>query len=70
MTTSTLFNQEIESIEIIGDNVMFITTEDIAKRLLKRNPRASITKGNKENDRYAVIYSINECNLLMAVRKV
>jgi hypothetical protein len=70
MTISTSnYNQSIESIELLGDNIMFITDEATAKRLLKRNPRASITKGSDEDDRFAVIYKVSDCNLMNAVKK-
>ena len=59
----------IESIETIGDNIMFICDQHTAKNLIRRNPRASVTKGNEEDDIYAVVYKKEDCNLLMAVRK-
>ena len=60
----------IETIEAIDENnIMFICDAHTAKNLLRRNPKASVTKGNEIDDRYAVVYRKEDCNLLMAVRK-
>ena len=60
----------IETIESLGNGtIMFICDEVTAKNLLRRNPRASVTKGNEHDDRYAVVYREEDCNLLMAVRR-
>lgn len=48
---------------------MFITTEATAKKLLKRNPRARVVKGSAEDDRFAVIYAVNDCNLINGVKR-
>lgn len=70
MTTTTPAKQEqIESIEVMDDTVMFITNESTAKKLLKRNPRARVIKGSAEDDRYAVIYSTTDVNLINGVKR-
>ena len=61
---------EIESIEVIGNTVLFIVnTEATAKKLLKRNPRARVTKGSAEDERYGLVYSLADCNLINGVKR-
>ena len=72
MTTSTTAKpnkNKVETIEVIEDNVMFITNEATAKELLKRNPRAVVTKGEEGDDRFAVVYRLSECNLINGVKR-
>ena len=60
---------KIESIEVINDTVMFIADELTAKKLLQRNARARVVKGNPDDDRFAVIYALADCNLLNGVKR-
>ena len=69
MTTSSATATEIESIEVLGDTVLIITNEETAKKLLKRNPRANVTKGNEIDDRFALVYHINDTNLINGVKR-
>lgn len=76
ITMTTTSNQittaaaEIESIEVIGNTVLFIVnTEASAKKLLKRNPRARVTKGSAEDERYGLVYSLADCNLINGVKR-
>lgn len=62
-------SKEIETIEVIGDTVMIITNESTAKKLLKRNPRAHVVKGNESDDRFALTYNLSDCNLLLGIKK-
>ena len=55
--------------EVINDTVMFITDELTAKKLLKRNPRAKVIKGQNDDERFALVYHINDCNLMNGVKK-
>ena len=55
--------------EVINDTVMFITDELTAKKLLKRNPRAMVVKGRVEDERFALVYHINDCNLINGVKR-
>ena len=49
MTTTPAQATEIESIEVInGEQVLFVTNEDTAKKLLKRNPRARVVNQSGE----------------------
>ena len=76
ITMTTTSNQittaaaEIESIEVIGNTVLFIVnTEASAKKLLKRNTRARVTKGSAEDERYGLVYSLADCNLINGVKR-
>ena len=75
-TMTTTSNQtttavaEIESIEVIGITVLFVVnTEVTAKKLLKRNPRAKVTKGSAEDERYGLVYNLADCNLINGVKR-
>ena len=69
MTTTPAQATEIESIEVInGEQVLFVTNEVTAKKLLKRNPRARVVKGNETDDRFAVICKVTDCNLMSGVK--
>ena len=60
---------KVESIETVGENVLFITNEATAKELLKRNPRAVVTKSAEDEDRFAGVYRLSECNLINGVKR-
>lgn len=59
----------IESIELLNETaVLFITTDEVtAKKLLKRNPKAQVTKA--DDDRYGLVYKIEDTNLMNAVKR-
>ena len=72
MTTSS--NQptttEIDSIEVIGSTVLFIVnSEATAMKLFKRNPRARVTKGRPDDERYGLVYNLVDCNLISGVKR-
>ena len=72
MTTTTSKTKDliITSIELINDTIMFVVeNEYTAKTLLKRNPRAVVQKGSEDDERYAVIYKVTDCNLINAVKR-
>ena len=69
MTTTTKPLIAISSVEMIdNETVMFIVdNEYTAKALIKKNPNAAVQKG--DDDRYAVIYRVSDCNLMNAVKR-
>lgn len=60
---------DFQSIEVIENSVLIIVnTEAAAKKLLKRNPRAQVTKC-VEDGRYALVYNLSDCNLFNGVKR-
>lgn len=61
----------IDAIERIADDqVMFVCDdESVARKLLKRNPRAKVIPGEDGDTRVAVVYLLSETNLINAVRR-
>ena len=69
-TSSQTTTADIESIEVIGNTVLFIVnSEATAKKLLKRNPRARVTKGGPDDERYGLVYNLADCNLINGVKR-
>ena len=59
----------ITTIEAITDDaVLIVCTEDTAKQLLKRNPLANVQHNDNE-EMYGLVYSIEETNLMNAVKR-
>ena len=61
----------IDAIErITSDQVMFVCDdESMARKLLKRNPRAQVIPGENGDHRIALVYNVNDTNLINAVRR-
>ena len=59
----------IESIEFINDDQVLVICddEDTAKRLIKRNPIATVE--SSEDGRFGLVYNAEDTNLLLAIRK-
>lgn len=71
--TSSNQQAAIDSIErITADTVMFVCDdESVAKKLLKRNPRARVIASEESSDhRVALVYAVSETNLINAIRRV
>ena len=70
ITTSKTKEVTISSVELLDDTIMFIAENEYsAKALLKRNPRAQVQKGNEDDERFALIYKVTDCNLINAVKR-
>ena len=70
MTTSTC--TLIDSIEFIdNDTVMVVCVDEkAATKALKRNPRAKVVRDEtSEDERVALLYRIEDTNLLGAIRR-
>lgn len=59
----------IESIDYLNTDTILVVVEDehAAKQCLKRNPRAQVQKA--EDDRYGLVYRVDDINLINAIRR-
>jgi hypothetical protein len=60
----------IDSIESLGNGTVLIVANDerTAKQLLKRNPYASVQRSSAD-DRIALVYAAEQCNLLNSIKR-
>ena len=62
----------IESIEQVTEEavIVIVNDEQTAKDVLKKNARCQVEKQTDgDEDRYALIYNIKDCNLLNAIKR-
>jgi hypothetical protein len=62
----------VDTIERIDDDTIMIVVFDeaSARQYLKRNPRCSVIRDEHNgDDRIALVYKSDDCNLLNAVRR-
>jgi hypothetical protein len=62
----------VDTIEYLNDgNIMVVCNDELtARQYLKRNPRCSVIRDEHNgDDRIALIYKSDDCNLLNAVRR-
>ena len=59
----------IESIELLDDTTVLVICSDevVAKKLLKRNPKCNVQ--SSEDDRYGLVYHIDQTNLINAIKR-
>jgi hypothetical protein len=59
----------ILNIELIGDDAVLIIASDeaTAKRCLKRNPFAEVSRG--ADDEWGLVYSLDQTNLINAIKR-
>jgi hypothetical protein len=67
-TPATLIIETIEA--ITNDQVLFICNDEAAaKECLMRNPRASIQRGADDDKRVALVYNIEDVNMINAIKR-
>jgi hypothetical protein len=62
----------VDTIEYLNDDTIMVVCNDepSAKAFIKRNPRCSVIRDeNNGDDRIALVYKTDDCNLLNAVRR-